>query len=135
MVLRPLGQPSLSEDPDTKEDPIPKEVVRVIVEVAGNINETDRKKISNDPGRILLKFPEDATAGVIGDVNDTFEVGLKRLSKLLNDRGSRDSTKLQIEVHPALRYQYFIQVQDVCRAAKFKEMGFPKPVRPKKAGN
>jgi len=118
------------KDPDTTEDPIPKEVVRVIVEVS-NPNETDPEKMGQ-PGRILLKFPEDDRPSTIADLNDTYESGLNKLNKKLSDRAGRDGAKLQIEVHPDLRYLYFIQLQDVCRAAKFKEMGFPKPIRPKK---
>ena len=121
-------------DPDTKEDPNPKDVVRVIVEI-NDPNETDPKKISGKPGRILLKFPEDTQPEVIADLGDSFESGLNKMTKKLTAWKGRDEAKLQIEVHPDLRYGYFIQLQDVCRAAKFKELGFPKPIRPKKVGS
>src|SRR5271154_4704765 len=52
-----LEKDEKDKEPDAKEDPIPKDVVRVIVEVS-NPNETNPDKIGQ-PGRILVKFPED----------------------------------------------------------------------------
>jgi len=121
------------KEPDAKEDPIPKDIIRVIVE-SKTPNETDPRKISGDPGRILLKVPESIQPEVIADLGESFETALSRMSKTLKARPDRDNAKLQIEVHPDLRYQFFIQLQDACREAKYKEMGFPKPYRPKKPG-
>lgn len=122
----------IDKEPGGTDDPIPKDVVRVIVETSGSANAADNTPNKGDPGTIKLKFPEDAAPREISGVTDTFASGLNKLSKELEAWPGRDNAKLQIEVHPDLRYLYFIQVQDVCRAAKFKEMGFPKPVRPKK---
>ena len=111
----PANQPNNLPPPEVLD------VVRVIVEI-NDPNETDPKKNSGKPGRILLKFPEDAQPELIADLGTSFETGLNKLTRKLNERGGRDHSKLQVEAHPNLRYQYFIQLQDVCRAAGFKEM-------------
>jgi biopolymer transport protein ExbD len=124
------GEEEKDRELDTKDDPIPKDVVRVIVETAVNINAGDASK-SSDPGAIKLKFPEDAAPRTLSAVGD-FAAGLNKLKTELDNWPGKANGKLQVEVHPDVRYLYFIQVQDVCRAARYKEMGFPKPVRPKK---
>jgi biopolymer transport protein ExbD len=122
---KPGGDAVLGQD-----NPIPKDVVRVILEPAGSAHAADAAR-SSEPGALKVKFPEDAAPRQLSADKD-FAAGLKKLAKELDGWPGKANGKLQIEVPPDLRYAYFIQVQDVCRAAKYREIGFPKPVRPKK---
>ncbi len=126
---KPKEDEPKDKEPDTKDDPLPKDLVRVIVEAIDNPPTAEAK---GKLGRILLKFPEDATPQVVMDLDDRLDSGLKKVLKRLEGWSGKDGGKIQLEASPELRYGYFIQVQDMCRQAKYREMGFAKPVRPKK---
>jgi biopolymer transport protein ExbD len=116
---------------DTKEDV--DVVAYVFVEVAGSANAGDATKNKGDPGGIKIKFREDATPRQLSGPGESFAKGLEKLGKELNGLSpERKKGKLQVETHPDLRTQYFIQVMDVCRGARFGGYNFTKTVRPKK---
>jgi biopolymer transport protein ExbD len=119
------------EPPPADEEPKPKDVIRVIVEsVAAGRVEGGRSE--GEPKRILLKKPEIPDAEVIGDTTISFEAGLKKLTSeltALKKRAGDTKLLLNLEADGHLRYQYFIAVQNVCKEAKFDNLGFPRPTQ------
>lgn len=112
--------------PPVDEEPKTKDVIRIIVEsIEGGKNE-------GEPKRILLKRPENPEPDEIAGTNTPFDVGLKKLARELEDikkRAGETKLQLNLEADGHLRYQYFITIQNVCKDAKFDNLGFPRPTQ------
>jgi biopolymer transport protein ExbD len=114
-------------------EPTTKDVIKVIVKAVEK-GKTEGGREEGEPSRILLKRPEVPEPELVADSTSTLEAGLKKLGAELGELKKRaGDTKLQLnlEADGHLRYQYFILVQNVCKEAKFENVGFPRPPQEK----
>jgi len=119
--------PAQDEDPEKA-----KMTIRVIVKAVAK-GKTEGKKGEGEPSQIQLKRPEKTEAETISDTDTPLDVGLKRLKEELmkiRKGADGDRTNVTIDADPDLKYGYFIQVQDTCKAARFPAIGFAAPLGP-----
>jgi biopolymer transport protein ExbD len=122
--------PPVDVDPDAI-----KTTVRVIVKkVADKRVYNPREKVDEPAQDIQVQIkPPEATEPrlVVDHTMDLDKVGLpllhRELEKIRNAPGG-EAVNVVIDADPALMYDYFIRVQDTCKAAKFASVGFAAPL-------
>ncbi len=122
--------PPVDTDPDAA-----KLTVRVIVKKVAD-KEVTRKDGKTEPAQdiqIRVKKPEDVTEPhpLVDQTMDLDTEGLPRLKRELEKiRAGPGGNALNavIDADPTLLYDYFIKVQDTCKAAKFPSVGFAPPL-------
>jgi biopolymer transport protein ExbD len=137
--LQTAGPPAKDKEPMEKKDDTPpvdkdpevKDNLRIILRaVPANQEQAGRK--DGEPTEIRLKRPDVAEPETIADINVTFEKGLKLLAaELQRIREGPNGADVNLSIDPDanLRYDYFIQVYDICMASKFKEIGYNAPLK------
>jgi biopolymer transport protein ExbD len=125
----PMGEKK-DDTPPPDEEPNVKFTVRVIVRAVGpGQREGDRGE--GQPSKILLKIPDAAEPETVADAGTSLKAGLEKLKARLTElRDGQLGSKMNvtIDADPNLRYGYFIQVQDTCKAARFENIGFAAPL-------
>ena len=121
------AEPSVAnEEPDVKQ------TVRVIVHAIGQ-GQREGSSGEGMPSKIQLKIPDAAEPEMITEAGLDLATSLKRLKDRLTElrKGPNgQQLNITIDADPHLKYGYFIQVQDTCKAARFENIGFAAPITP-----
>lgn len=127
-----MKQEKKDDEVITDQEPDPKETVIVRIKAVARGQQEGRLN-EGQPTRILLKKPEAADAELIADAASsdmTFDKALDKLAaalKKIQEGPGGAKTNINIEADRDLRHGYFVQVYDVCKAARFASIGFVPP--------
>jgi biopolymer transport protein ExbD len=129
--------PPVDKEPDVKES------LRVIIKAARKDQPAEKVVGKEDPNRplndgepmeIRLKRPEETKEDSFAVISNKRELDnaladLGKALKKIREGPTGNDLTVSLDPDPHLKYEYFIQVYDVCKAAKFKEIGFNAPLK------
>lgn len=124
------ANPKKDSDPSVDSEPDPKQTARVIVRAVG-VGQREGTSGEGVPNKIQLKIPDVAEPETITEAGMDLKAGLKKLKDRLTElrKGPNgQQLNITIDADPHLKYGYFIQIQDTCKAAKFDNIGFAAPI-------
>jgi biopolymer transport protein ExbD len=111
----------------TPVDTPPDDKDTVVVQVKA-VKQLEGKRREGELSQIYLKTKEDANPELIVDSDQDLESGLKKLRdrlKTLQEKGGKANINIAADTN--LKHEFFIRVYDVCKAAKFDNVGFVAP--------
>jgi biopolymer transport protein ExbD len=133
----PPGPKKDEKEPPPTEDVDPdkaKETVRVIVKkVAEEVKRINGVDVPVQYVQIRVRKPQDVTdpPALVDQTMDLDKEGLpllkSELEKLRKGPGG-GAVGVVIDADPTLLYEYFIKIQDTCKAAEFPTVGFGAPL-------